>query len=179
MRVPSSWLLVGVLLGLWAPMCRAGGMSDYLTTAGQLKYTLEFQDVQGGVAGFTGTARIIEPSGEWRVVRFHNTPLGTPLRQGKLTEAQIAALATHLAAQDFLALPRQLGSETLVNPRQLTIRFGDKATTMGWRPLADLTEAVPPPKDPHTAEWAKFVVLVLVIDYWTKGEKPDGKEHLK
>jgi hypothetical protein len=179
MRLLSSWLFVGVLLGLCVPMCRAASMSDYLTTGGQLKHTLEFQDVQGGIAGFTGTAWIIEPSGEWRVVPFHNTPRGTPLRQGKLTEAQAAALATHLAIQDFLALPTQLGGAPPVNPRQLTIRFGDKATTLVWRPGADLTEVVPPPKDPQTAEWARFVVLALVIDYWTKGEKPDGKNYPK
>jgi hypothetical protein len=179
MKLLSSWLFIGVLLGLWVPMCRAGSMSDYLTKGGQLKQPLEFQDVQGGVAGFTGRAWIIEPSGEWRIVPFHNRPLDTPLRQGKLTEAQVAALATHLATQDFLTLPTHLGGTPPANPRQLTIRFGDKATTLVWRPLADLSEAVPPSQDPQTAEWARFVVLVLVIDYWTRGEQPDGKEHNK
>jgi hypothetical protein len=88
-------------------------------------------------------------------------------------------LATHLATQDFLTLPTQLGGTPPANPRQLTIRFGDKATTLVWRPLADLGEAAPPSQDPQRAEWARFVVLVLVIDYWTKGEQPDGKEHHK
>jgi hypothetical protein len=61
-------------------------VSDYLTSDGQLKQTLMFEDVQGGVVGYTGTAWIIEPSGQWRVVPFHNRPLDRPRRQGKLTK---------------------------------------------------------------------------------------------
>jgi hypothetical protein len=170
---PLSWLFLGVLFGLCVPICGAGSASDYLASDGQLKQTLVLEDVQGGFAAFTGTAWIIVPSGMWRVVPFHNTPLNLPRRQGTLTEVQLVALANHLATQDFLTLPRQLGGTPPVNPRQLTIRFGEKATTLVRKPLTDLSEAVPPPKDPQAAEWARFVALVLVIEHWTKGEKAD------
>ena len=173
---PLSWLFLGVLLGLYASICGAGSMSEYLASDGQLQQTLVLEDVQGGVAGFTGTAWLIEPSGQWRVVPFHNIPLTSPRRQGKLAEAQLAALANQLATQDFLTLPRQLGGTPPVNPRQLTIRFGDKATTLVLSPLADLSEAAPPPKDPQAAEWARFVALVLVIEHWTMGEEADKQQ---
>jgi hypothetical protein len=148
---------------------------DYLTSDGRLHQTLVLEDVQAGVAGFTGTAWIIEPSGQWRVVPFHNRPLDQPRRQGQLTGAQLAALAHHLAAQELLTLPRQLGGPPPANPRQVTIRFGDTATTMVGHPLADLSRVVPAPQDHQAAAWARFVALVLVIQHWTKGELADGK----
>jgi hypothetical protein len=171
-----AWLIVGLLCARSVALCRAGDVRDYLTSDGQLHQRLVLEDAQGGVAGFTGTAWIIEPSGQWRVVPVHNRPLDQPRRQGQLTDTQLAALAHHLAAQDFLTLPRQLGGPPPVNPRQFTIRFGDTATTMVWKPLADLSQAVPPPQEPQAAAWARFIALVLVIQHWTKGELADGKE---
>ena len=112
-------------------LCATFFRSPAISKGGQLKHALEFQDGEGGFAWFTRRAWIIEPSGEWRVVPFHHRPLDTPLRQGKLTEARVAALPTHLATQDSLTRPTQLGGRLPSNPRQLTSRFGDKATTLG------------------------------------------------
>src|SRR5438105_3868867 len=47
------------------PVGAGTSAKDYLTDEGKLKETLEIRDVQGGFAGFTGTAWKVEPDGQW------------------------------------------------------------------------------------------------------------------
>src|SRR5918992_1297616 len=118
------------------------GLSNYLTKDGKLTHMLKLEDTQGGIAGFTGTARIIEPSGEWRTERI---PPDELLSKGKLTTNQLVALAHQLDALDLLNLPNELGETPQANPHILDISFGDKGSSLSVRP-GDLRELVPPPE---------------------------------
>jgi hypothetical protein len=143
------------------------GLSAYFTKDGKLTHTLKLEDTQGGFVGFTGSARIIEPSGEWRIERVGPPQVVTAelLSEGKLTTNQLAALAHQLASLDLLNLPNELGSPPQANPHLKTISFGDKGTT--W----DTRKGLPPPEDPEAAAVARFIALELVIEFWTKAEE--------
>jgi hypothetical protein len=89
---------------------------------------LKIGDTQGGIVGFTGIARIIEPSGKWRTERI--PPDESPIPGGQLTANQLVALAHQLDALDLLNLPNELGEPPQANPHILDISFGDKGN--GW-----------------------------------------------
>jgi hypothetical protein len=140
-------------------------LSNYLTKDGKLTHMLKLEDTQGGFLGFTGMARIIEPSGEWRTERI--PPDEPPIPGGQLTANQLVALAHQLDALDLLNLPNELRETPQANPHILDISFGDKGSSLTLRP-GDLRELVPPPEDPEAAAVARFIALKLVIEFWTK-----------
>jgi hypothetical protein len=155
----------------------AGGAADdvgnYLTKDGKLKKKLALVDEQGGfqLAGWKWT---IEPSGEWTVAPLDDGGKEKP-RKGKLTDKQLAALAQHLAAQDFAGLPEQFGREQRGSGfHNFVLSFGKKSTRLVLEPGESLTEACPPRNDPKAATWSRFTALVLVIQKWTGPEKGEG-----
>jgi hypothetical protein len=149
------------LAGLLAAPCRAGGVEDYLTKDGQLKAAVTFRiDTVGLAPAGTpkGEAWVIEPTGEWT----SQVAKG----KGKLSAKQLAALAHHLAAQDFNSLPRAQGyKEQAIDEvyQRVVIGFGKKSATfnvkMGESPL----DYLPKPDDPRAAAWSRFVALQLVL----------------
>jgi hypothetical protein len=161
------------VLGLCASSGRGGDNANpYLAAKGRLKQTLQMLKTEPGQDGRQGTVWTIEPSGEWRVVPFvKDRPGDKILRKGKLTPNQLLALANHLAAQDFLRLPKDFGVGLPVNPHLITIRFGKKSTTFDCGNFADPTEAAPSPKDPQAAAWSRVVALAFVIEHMTERAK--------
>ena len=146
--------------------------NPYLAAKGRLKHTLQMLKTEPGQDGRRGTVWIIEPSGEWQVVPFvKDRPGDKILRKGKLTPNQLLALANHLAAQDLLHLPKDFGVGLPVNPHLITIRFGEKSTTLDCGTFADPTEAAPSPRDPQAAAWSRVVALAFVIEHMTKQAK--------
>src|SRR5262245_30621019 len=95
--------------------------ADYLTAGGQLKQPLHIRDVQGGFAGFTGTAWRIEADGQWSVARVFNKKEEVQ-GQGKLTPAQLVGLAKELAKYDLANLKTE--GKASVNPHVVTITWG-------------------------------------------------------
>src|SRR5262249_17016296 len=91
------------LAGLLAVPSRAGEVGDYLTKDGQLKEAGTFKTIYFGFLAPPGEVWGIEPSGAW------TTKLTAS--QGKLSAPQLAALAQHLATQDFNSLPQKQGYE--------------------------------------------------------------------
>jgi len=103
------------------PVSAGKDASDYLTKEGTLKHALEILDVQGGVAGFTGTLLSVQPDGAWKrtgVVFNKSKTLG----EGQLTKTQLADLAKGLAKYDLLHLADE--GKPMVNPHNVTITFG-------------------------------------------------------
>jgi hypothetical protein len=87
-----------LLAGLLAVPCRAGEVADYLTEDGKLK---ESVTVRFGGKNFLAPPDevwIIKPLGDW-VWKSTDS-------EGKLSSKQMAALAQHLATQDFNSLPK-------------------------------------------------------------------------
>jgi hypothetical protein len=108
---------------------KAGGApADYLTADGRLKERLEVSQVQGGVVGFTGSYWVIEPDGTWSTGRIDPRAEAAPTAKGKLTPAQLAALAKALARHNLASL-ESLG-RPIVNGRILTIRFGKRSVPL-------------------------------------------------
>jgi hypothetical protein len=168
-----QWLLAGLILCVYASPSHADDdLGPYLATDGRLKHTLQLLNTEPGEDGRRGLVWTIEPSGEWQVVPFvKDRPGDKPLRKGKLTAKQLAALANHLAAQDLLHLPKDFGVGLPVAPHLITIRFGEKSTTFDCGTADDPTEVAPAAKDPQAAAWSRVIALVFVIENMTKQAK--------
>jgi hypothetical protein len=89
------------LAGLLAVPCRAGEVGDYLTKDGKLKEAVTVR--MGGKDFLAPPDEVwtINPSGDWA---WESTD-----SKGKLSAKQLAALAQHLATQDFNSLPKTQG----------------------------------------------------------------------
>jgi hypothetical protein len=166
MRSLAGLVLAG-LLSLGSTPCRAGDVKDYLGEGGQLKDKLTLTVVHNqddaGRALSTDTWTV-EPSGEWshlrRGVNFGIRPaLVRLVGKGKLTPPQLAALAQHLATQDFNKLPEKMGKRPAGQSWSTTLAFGKKRTTLDTEgPLA----AEGPPRA-GGGDWSRFVVLTLTV----------------
>jgi hypothetical protein len=151
------------LAALIAAPCGAGEVSDYLTKDGKLKaaVTLRFGAHGLQVAGgpkLKAAAWVIEPTGEW-------TQQIAPAK-GKLSAKQLAALAQHLATQDFSTLPRQQGYQSVALDevfQYVMIGFGQKQATFNFRIGESPTDYLPKAGDPSAAAWSRFVALELVL----------------
>src|SRR5258708_5998149 len=110
-------VIVAVLGGLFSTPCQAGNVKDYLTEDGKLKEKLTLAIVHhADNAGRVTSSKhwVIETSGEWKQttagINFGIVPPRPRLvAKGKLTAQQLAALAQHLATQDFNKLTATLG----------------------------------------------------------------------
>jgi hypothetical protein len=137
----------------------AGDVKNYLTADGKLKETLTLTigNNRGIVGGSFGTTWVIEPSGAWTMT---TTPKDATAK-GKLTAGQLAALAQHLATQDFNQLPARLGVKPYPdnNLPFVAISFGKKGSTL----FGSLTERVPEAGDSNADDWSRFVAVTLVL----------------
>src|SRR5262249_1614977 len=99
-----------------------------------------------------------EPSGEWS---WQSTD-----SKGKLSSKQLAALAQHLATQDFHSLPKTQGyqpKEADSGYHYVVIAFGKKETGFYTKSGESSADYVPKPGDPKAAAWSRFIALELVV----------------
>jgi hypothetical protein len=140
-----------------------------------LKAPLTLREEQAGIAGTTGTEWTIEPSGRWTVSRIGpdqgKTRRVTTVRSGTLTAAQVEALAAALAAQDLSGLPEKTGTEAKVNPRRLTIKFGQKTASLTGVPprrnlsiAENLRKSAPAEPQAGAGIWARFAHVAQVVE---------------
>lgn len=107
---------------------------DYLTKDGKLTKTLKVTQLQGGFAGFTGVEYVIMPDGSWKSGRVFNQKI-TPQQAGKLSQQEMAKLASLLKTNSLSTLPMKSGVQPGANPHILTFEFGKrKATLVGQVP---------------------------------------------
>jgi hypothetical protein len=161
--------------GLRAVPCRAGDPADYLTKDGKLKEAVTLRKDTVGLAP-PGTPKgevwVIQPTGEWT-----SQVAGG---KGKLSTKQLAALAQHLATQDFNSLPQTQGYQQQAIDeiyQRVIIGFGKKAVAfhikMGESPI----DYLPKPGTPQAAAWSRFLALQLVLtDLLQTSEIKDKKE---
>lgn len=131
----------------------------------KLKEALQVRDVQGGVAGFTGKAFKIQPSGKWEEYTVRGNSV-TPLRNGKLSKQDLAALAEEVNKYDPATLKSEGKSKPKANPRVITITYGKKTAKL------TLNTDLPSP-DADTNE-GRFAGLVAAVQEAVK-EKKKGK----
>jgi hypothetical protein len=85
-------------------------LSNYLTKDGKLTHMLKLGDTQGGIAGFTGTARIIEPSGEWRTERI--PPDEPPIPGRAAYRKSVSSLGPPAGRAGFAQFAQRTGGAT-------------------------------------------------------------------
>jgi hypothetical protein len=149
------------LAGLFAVPCGAGEVGDYLTKEGKLKEAVTLRI--GGKEFLAPPDDVwrIEPSGEW-------TRESTDSK-GKLSARQLAALAQHLATQDFNSLPNMQGYEpkgpdgVARAHHYVVIAFGKKQAAFNTKTGQSRVDYLPKPGDPHAAAWSRFIALELVL----------------
>jgi len=147
-------------------------MSAHLSADGKLRSQLQLRYGPAARGGF-GQAWVIEPDGSWSVAAVQEGVLCAPLRQGRLSGGQLAALAHHLAAQDLDGLPDRIDIGGGMPQWSLRITCGGKmAQLLADSELPDLSELLPPAGGEHAGEWSRLVALALVIQHWTRGAGP-------
>lgn len=144
------------LAGLLAMPCRAGDVADYLTKEGKLKEGVTVRIGGRQVFAPADEVWIIRPSGDW-AWEFTDS-------KGKLNSKQLAALAQHLATQDFNSLPKMQGYEPKDSGYQyVVIAFGKKEAAFYTKSGESPADYVPKPGDPQAAAWSRFIALELVL----------------
>jgi hypothetical protein len=132
---------------------------------------------------------IIETDGSWT---FTKRGEKEPSAKGKLTDAQMKAIAAHFSAMSFNSLPNRIGlpAEDLVSEETryfVSLTFGTKRTVMiskdrsladaipkiEWEPrkIVDKGEKAKEggkeyrerPREPSYEDWSRFVALTLVL----------------
>jgi hypothetical protein len=102
-------------------------LDDYLTKEGRLKHVLEFLDVQGGFAGFTGTLLSVQPDGSWK--RSSVLPKNSKvLHEGSLNNKQVRELAAALSKYDLLHLTDS--GKPGANPHNISLTFGKHSSEL-------------------------------------------------
>src|SRR5262249_43404064 len=160
MVIVKKWCLslcaTAHLAGLLAVPCRAGEVGDYLTKDGKLKEAVTVRI--GGVHFLAPPDEvwIIKPSGDW-------VWEGTDSK-GKLSSKQMAALAQHLATQDFNSLPKRQGYQDEDSSYHfVVIAFGKKEAGFDAKSGESPSDYLPKPGDPKAAVWSRFIALELVL----------------
>jgi hypothetical protein len=150
------------------PTSQPGAPGDYLTRDGKLKAAVTFRKDTVRVAN-ERLARcevwVIEPTGDW------TSQAGA---RGKLSVRQLAALAQHLATQDFHSLPPTQGCKPARDEgyERVVIGFGKKSAAFHRRPGATPIDYLPKPGDPQAAAWSRFVALELVLTHMLPSGPP-------
>ena len=159
--VVKWWLGLGaiaLLAGQLAAPCRAGDVSDYLTKDGKLKEAITVRIGGFGFLAPPDEIWSIKPSGEWAWESSDS--------KGKLSSTQMAALAQHLATQDFNSLPESQGYQ-IKNAESgyhhVVIAFGNKKSAFYTKSGQSPTDYLPKPGDPKAAVWSRFIALELVL----------------
>jgi hypothetical protein len=154
------------------PANQAGDSGEYLTKDGELKEAVTFRRDTVRVANpryVKNEVWVIEPTGDW------TNQAGA---RGKLTAKQLAALAQHLATQDFHSLPQIQGyRQPAIDEgyERIVIGFGKKSATFQVRPGATPIDYLPKPGDPQASAWSRFVVLKHVLSrLLPAGPPPDA-----
>jgi hypothetical protein len=165
---PFAMAFLAVVL---AVPCRAGEVRDYLTKDGKLKEAITVKTGAIEYLAPPGRVWIIEPSGAW-TEKFTES-------KGKLSAKQLAALAQHLATQDFSSLPKMQGYETKgpdgadrAGYQYVVIAFGKKEVAFNTKVGASRADYLPKLGDPKAAAWSRFIALELALtDMLQKSER--------
>lgn len=161
MKWHHGFCATALLAGILAVPCSAGEVGDYLTPDGKLKETVTVKTGRVDIFAPPGRVWIIEPSGEWSET-FTDA-------KGKLSAKQLAALAQHLATQDFNSLPKMQGYATK-GPDGIgrshdfvVIAFGKREAAFYTATGESRAAYLPKPGDAKAGAWSRFIALELVL----------------
>jgi hypothetical protein len=101
-----------------------------------LSAPLTIKDTQSGFAGETGTVWTIAIDCSYTVARQIGLKTLDPDRQGRLTPEQQAQLNELLGRVAAAGLPKQIGAETQVNVRRISLSYDGKDAILTLAPGA-------------------------------------------
>ena len=104
--------------------------NSFLKENGNLIAELEFKDGQSGFVGISGTSWIILSDGTCRGSRFVNDTVSSAHQICQLERQDLASIANSLSKSNFTELPSEIPSKPTINPHLLTIRLGEKSSTL-------------------------------------------------
>lgn len=138
--------------------------NPFLTQNGHLNAELEFQDGQMGYVGISGITWTILPNGTCQASRFINDTASPPHQTCHLDQQNLITLANTLSDQNFAGLPHEILSEPTLNPHRLTIRLGEKSSTLVLQMGQSIENALTTqPNQPETPR-SRFLTIAQVID---------------
>ena len=185
MRLFVTQLLAMLVAVGYSTRCKAGDIKEYLAEDGNLKekVTLEIGEKCPNTENcpkYQVTVWVIEPSGAWTQETRYSTWLvaaRSVVAKGHLTEPQRAALARHLAAQDFNGLPARVSAGPLLTPDQAVaiIGFGKKTAKLEPVP-GKVADTTPAGDDQKASEWSRFVALNLVLEDIFRRSRVEAKK---
>ena len=135
----SSWpvrVVSAVLLGVAFLVMAASEVP--LAEDCVVKSRLVVKDTQTGVVGPTGTVWTIEPDCSFTVARQIGPRIAPPHKQGRLTDMQQVQVRELLGHVGAAALPEHHGEAARANPRQITLSYEGKVSTLNLPSAAAL-----------------------------------------
>jgi len=142
------------------------GVGDIMKPDGTLKHPITMIEEQGGFAGPKVTIYEIKADGSFvrkSYTRYvdkdgNEKKRGESTREGKLTKEHLDTVAKTLAEHKFVELPKKIGQEAKVNPRTVSIDYGEKRTTLSGDPVGQPGKAAAESK-----EGARFSAVAEAI----------------
>jgi hypothetical protein len=139
---------------------------------GQLRWPLTIREVRRGQATPTGEVLVIQPAGEWRVTRLLTEEGQPPLRQGKLREDQLLALARQLATLNMIEVP-SVRPFPVLNHDSLQIEFGPSVEELVGVCRANWWNQDVPAEPGEEEMRSRFRTVILFVDDLVKdGNRP-------
>ncbi len=138
--------------------------NSFLTEDDHLTAELEFRDGQMGFAGISGISWTIFPNGNCQATRFLNNTVSPPHQTGKLEQQDLVTLSNILFAQNFVDLPSEIPSEPTLNPHRLTIRLGEKSSTLVLPTDQSIEDALTKLQNRHETPRSRFLAIAQVIN---------------
>jgi hypothetical protein len=138
--------------------------NPFLTQDGHLIAELEFQDGQMGFVGISGITWTILSNGSCQASRFVNDTVSSPHETCHLDQQDLVMLANTLSDQDYADLPSEIPSEPTLNPHRLTIRLGEKSSTLVLQTGESIEHALTPSHNQHETPRSRFLTIAQAID---------------
>jgi len=115
----------------------------------------------------TGTVWAIEPDCSFTVARQVGPKTAAPHKQGRLTSEQQARLTELLHRLNSPILPKQIGSASRANPRQIALSYDGRESLLSLGPGGGALEAIAGAAGDDLA--ARVLQLAIAIKDMTGG----------
>jgi hypothetical protein len=138
--------------------------NSFLKENGNLIAELEFKDGQSGFVGVSGTSWTILPDGSSRANRFVNDTISSAYKTCLLDKRELASIAKVLSDVNFAELPPDIPSEPTINPHHLTIRLGEKSSTLQLEAGETIENALQARRNQGETLQTRFLDIALEIN---------------
>ncbi|MDJ0901638.1 MAG: hypothetical protein QNJ55_22840 [Xenococcus sp. MO_188.B8] len=163
-RLIPVTILVSFLGFMTAMAMNTPDNNPFLTEEGHLIAELEFQDGQMGFVGISGISWTILPNGNCQAARFINDTFSPPHQTGKLDQQDLVTLSNILFDQNFADLSSEIPSEPTLNPHSITIRLGEKLSTLELPNNQSIEYALIKLQNRHETLQSRFLTIAQVIN---------------